>query len=299
MRVVNAFIFFDELDLLDIRLHELDPVVDLFVIVETLEHNANRERKPICLRPNWGVVQPFAHKIKYVVLEHVLPHYPDRAQNSGLAWEREAWQRNQIIPAVLEVAHPDDVVIITEGDEIPRAETIRQNRDILNTGIHQLEMDFFYYNVNRLVTEPWATAFAGTIHQIQDAGGPAVVRRLVSGRGNGEGGQYPWIKNCGWHFSTFGNLEHIRQKFSGFAHAYDPQYQAFEAKRDDKKLILDIASGRYLAQDRPNFTTWREADDPRLPVYFLNNPKKFEHMTDAFFKDKHKDVLGGYAAEGK
>ena len=53
MRVVNAFIFFDELELLDIRLHELDSVVDLFVIVETLEHNANRQKKPICLRPNW------------------------------------------------------------------------------------------------------------------------------------------------------------------------------------------------------------------------------------------------------
>jgi beta-1,4-mannosyl-glycoprotein beta-1,4-N-acetylglucosaminyltransferase len=298
MRVINSFIFFDELDLLDIRLHELDSVVDLFVIVETLEHNANRDRKPICLRPNWDVVKPFEHKIKYVVLEHILPHYPDRVQNSGIAWEREAWQRNRIIPAVLEVAHPDDVVIITEGDEIPRATTIQENRELLNTGIHQLEMDFFYYNVNRVVTEPWATAFAGTIRQIQEAGGPAVVRRLVSGRGNGEGGQYPWIKNCGWHFSTFGNLEHIRQKFSGFAHAYDPQYQEFERKRDDRKLILDIANGRYLAQDRPNFTTWRETDDSRLPAYLLNNPKKFEQMTDAFFRDKHRDILSGYAAEG-
>jgi beta-1,4-mannosyl-glycoprotein beta-1,4-N-acetylglucosaminyltransferase len=296
VRVVNAFIFFDELDLLDIRLHELDPVVDLFVIVETLEHNANRAKKPICLYPNWERVKQFEHKIQYVVLPDIFPSYPDDQQNSGIAWAREAWQRNQIIPEVLRVAHPDDVVIITEGDEIPRAKTIQANRNILNTGIHQLEMDFFYYNVNRCVTEPWATAFAGTIRQIQEAGGPAAVRRLVSGRGNGEGGQYPWIKNCGWHFSTFGNLEHIRQKFSGFAHAYDPQYQEFEAKRDDRKLIFDIANGKYLANDRPNFTTWREADDPRLPAYFLQHPEKFEQMTDEFFRAQHRDVLGNTKA---
>jgi beta-1,4-mannosyl-glycoprotein beta-1,4-N-acetylglucosaminyltransferase len=292
MRVVNAFIFFDELSLLEIRLHELDSVVDLFVIVETLEHNSNRPKKPICLRPNLSRFKKFEHKIQYAVIDTVYPMYSGREQNSGLAWAREAWQRDQLMPVLQACIAPEDVVLFTEGDEIPRAETIRANREILNTGIHQLEMDFFYYNVNRQVTEPWATAFSGTLRQIQQAGGPAALRRAVSGRGNGEGGQYPWIKNCGWHFSTFGSLEHIRQKFAGFAHAYDPVCKEFEAKRDDTKLIHDIANGEYLTNPRPNWTVWRDIDD-RLPAYFLANQEKFAEMTDAYFREKHKEVLKG------
>jgi len=292
MRVVNAFIFFDELSLLEIRLHELDSVVDLFVIVETLEHNANRQKKPICLRPNWERFRQFAHKIHYVVLDEIQPRYSNNAQDSGIAWAREAWQRDQIVPAVMQVAALDDVVIITEGDEIPRAETIRANKEFLNQRIHQLDMDFYYYNVNRLVTERWSTAYSGTLRQIIEAGGPAAVRRQTSGRGNGDGGKYMPIANCGWHFSsfTFGDIEHVRQKFAGFAHAYDPVCREFEAKRDDTKLIRDIANGEYLTNPRPNWTVWKDIDGS-LPAYFLANQEKFAHLTDAFFREKYKGVI--------
>ena len=299
-RIINAFIFFDEIDLLEIRLHELDPVVDLFVIVETLCHNASNAKKPQCLSmKNWdNVVRPFAHKVEYSVISHLEPRYDSNSPSEGWksnlsAWEREKNQRNMIMPAVIAAgAHPDDVLILTEGDEIPRAATLQAHRDILHTGIHQLQMDFFYYNVNRLVTEPWAISHAGTVKQIQDAGGLAAVHATVGGRGNGEGGKYPWIRDCGWHFSTFGTLEHIKQKFSGFAHAADPVVKEFFARNDEREMIRRIAAGEYLTNDRANWTVWRDTDS-RLPRHFLNNQDKFRAMTDAHFRVQHADALGG------
>ena len=48
-----AFSFFNELDLLELRLHELNKVVDYFVLVEaTLTHSG--WNKPIILRGKFG-----------------------------------------------------------------------------------------------------------------------------------------------------------------------------------------------------------------------------------------------------
>ena len=49
--IYDCFCFFNELDLLEIRLNELNPVVDKFVLVEaTMTHNG--DKKPLSL---WGV----------------------------------------------------------------------------------------------------------------------------------------------------------------------------------------------------------------------------------------------------
>ena len=49
MKVIDAFMFFDELDLLEIRLHELDPLVDHFVIIEALERHGTLLAPPVRL----------------------------------------------------------------------------------------------------------------------------------------------------------------------------------------------------------------------------------------------------------
>jgi beta-1,4-mannosyl-glycoprotein beta-1,4-N-acetylglucosaminyltransferase len=304
-KVIDAFTFFNELDILELRLNELYPVVDYFVIVESMECHGSANTKRAVLADNWSIVKPFESKIRYSVLERLEPPYdansPGKDWMSNVsAWGRENFQRNALMTGISEVASQDDIIIISDCDEIPRAETMRRALPIFQSGIHQLHMDFFYYNVNRYIG-PWARSAAGTLRQVQAAGGPQSLRNTTGGRGDGVGGAYPWVENCGWHFSCFGGVERIRTKLENFAHSGDTVCRNFVA--DSSQALSDIASGRdvmHVPQGpcigpnhegwANNFTTWREANDARLPAYFLGNPEKYIHFTDAFFGRQRNDV---------
>ena len=61
-------------------------------------------------------ITPFAAKIRYVVVKD-MPQTQDY-------WQREAWQRNAILRGVPD-ANDDDLVLISNMDEIPRAATVQ------------------------------------------------------------------------------------------------------------------------------------------------------------------------------
>ena len=51
--IYDCFTAFNELELLEIRLHELSPVVDRFVLVEATRTHSNLP-KPLYFRDNWS-----------------------------------------------------------------------------------------------------------------------------------------------------------------------------------------------------------------------------------------------------
>lgn len=109
-RIFDCFTFFKELDLLDIRLHELAPAVDHFVIVEAAR-TFSGEPKPLVFAENRGRFAAFDSKIIHVVVDDFPP--------ARSAWDRESYQRRQIARG-LATAAPDDFIIISDVDEIPR-----------------------------------------------------------------------------------------------------------------------------------------------------------------------------------
>jgi len=256
--LIDGIIFGWELDILELRLHELDSIVDRFVIIESRDYHGSTNIKPTNLRFNWDIVKPFEHKIEYVLLDKLEPPLRDRND----VWPRENYQRNQIMPAVLEFASPQDILMISDVDEIPRAETIRQNIGRLQTQVCGTRQDLFYYSVTNFVSE-WHGTVAGTVGHIQRLGGPQAARNLRD--------TLPFIDNAGWHFSYFGGVDRVINKVTNFAHSVDDCCKAALGK-DIKEYI---SSGRDL-YDRPDMQSQRrEANDPRLPAYFLNNPEKF------------------------
>ena len=61
----DTMIFFNEIEMLELRLNILDEVVDHFVIVEATEtHSGNP--KPLNLLAHWDRFKPFHSKIVYV-----------------------------------------------------------------------------------------------------------------------------------------------------------------------------------------------------------------------------------------
>ncbi len=106
--VYDCFLFLNEFELLDIRLHEMDSVVDRFVIVESAE-TFRGNPKPLNFPTQADRFSQFADKIIYIPLtEPLITDNP---------WVREAFQRNQIMRGLVD-CKDTDIVMISDVDEI-------------------------------------------------------------------------------------------------------------------------------------------------------------------------------------
>lgn len=264
--IIDAFMFFNELDLLEIRLNELWDVVDKFVIVESLQMHGSIATKRANLADNWERFRPYAGKMVYEIAESLQPPFRDHHDT----WPRENFNRNLLRYPVLKTSQsPADIVIISDCDEIPRADIVRY----LHAQPGQLKaltLDSFYYNVNNYCG-PWNGPVVGRT-ELLTARTPQEFR--------GQRDSTTRIANAGWHFSYFGGAENIRYKVQNFAHAYDDTAQAL-ISRPVEELEADIRVRRdlYRRVQGPLLDRWA-SNDPRLPKYFRENLERFKGMTD-------------------
>ena len=66
-KVYDCFNFFNELDILDIRLHELNDVVDKFVLIESVETFTGKS-KPLFYNDNKERFKKFEDKIIHIII---------------------------------------------------------------------------------------------------------------------------------------------------------------------------------------------------------------------------------------
>jgi beta-1,4-mannosyl-glycoprotein beta-1,4-N-acetylglucosaminyltransferase len=267
--LIDAFLYAWELDILEIRLHELSSVVDKFVIVESKEMHGSDNKKEFSLKDNWHIIKPFDHKIEYVLLDKLEPPF-----GGSDGWARENYHRNSLMAPILKVStSPEDLVMISDVDEIPRALEMKFYKHVQETGYRNndliaLKQDLFYYNVNTY-NGFWNGTVVGPVSKIQEVGGPQSARNMRD--------SVKSIEEAGWHFSYFGGLDRIKTKVENFVHASDPPCKEFR-NRSDAEALEDIKGGRDIYRRNDMVFSKRESDDPRLPAYFLNNREKFKHL---------------------
>ncbi|KAG0045651.1 hypothetical protein BGZ83_009112 [Gryganskiella cystojenkinii] len=126
------------MDMLEIRLRELEHVVDQFVIVEA-EETFKRNPKPLYYYENRARFKKYAHKITHMVL----PRMPDvemqRIRDERIlwyGWEVEVFERNTALLTLFEQLKPEegDWIIISDLDEIPRSSVIRSLTSTTDAG---------------------------------------------------------------------------------------------------------------------------------------------------------------------
>lgn len=193
--IYDCFTFFDELDLLELRLRTLDEVVDRFIVVEA-DVSFQGARKPLNYADNADRFAAWADKISYVKVTD-MPH-------GVSAWEREYHQRRAISRG-LEDASLDDLVVVTDVDEIPRPEVLVRLADE-STGPVALRMEMYYYFANLLISRSWDRPRAARWRDVRDA---QALRHMTG---------LPVIENAGWHFSYFMDQDGIRRKLASFSH---------------------------------------------------------------------------------
>ena len=116
--IYDCFLFFDELDVLELRLNVLAEVVDRFVIVEAAQTFSGNS-KPLNLRENWGRFEAFHNRITYIELGDLAP---DRCVDHE-SWSRQAFQRDAIFQGLAGCTE-SDWLIVSDCDEIPSPEAV-------------------------------------------------------------------------------------------------------------------------------------------------------------------------------
>lgn len=196
--IIDGFIFFNEFDILKMRLEELYPVVDRFVIIQA-DQTFRGEPKQYGLKRSNELLANYSDKV------HL--EYATMPRHLSNPWHRETWQRNQILEVARQIAGPEDILIISDADEIPRRSTVTNLQKI--GGPSRLETPSYYYALNcRTHTDQAIKA-----SRIKDIKGTAEELR----RGQPE--ETAVIENGGWHFSYLGDPAWIRTKLKSFSHS--------------------------------------------------------------------------------
>ncbi len=149
MKIVDCFTFYNELDLLNYRLHILNDVVDYFVLVESTHTHVGKE-KELYFNENKNLFEKFQHKIIHVIVTDILYKYPNINYDKNQQWDNEIYQRNCIELGIQELSlADDDIIIISDLDEIPNPHILKRikNNEIPIT-INALNMDVYFYNLN-------------------------------------------------------------------------------------------------------------------------------------------------------
>lgn len=188
--IFDCFTFFNELDLLDIRLNVLNDHVDKFVIVEAGKTQSLID-KPFYFEENKHKFSKFLDKIIYIKVED----YPD---NQGDLWEMENHQRNCIKRGLLSL-DDKDIVMISDLDEIPNPNMFNIFNDS-NFRMASFEQDFYSYFLNlKSQNSNWIGTVAVKYSTLKNIS-PQNVR-------NHKDYIPTKIQNGGWHFSWLGGAE--------------------------------------------------------------------------------------------
>jgi beta-1,4-mannosyl-glycoprotein beta-1,4-N-acetylglucosaminyltransferase len=201
--VCDTFMFYNEFDVLELRLECLDPYVDRFVLVES-EVNHVGDPKPLYFRENKERFSKWLHKITHVIVT------ADETPKDEDPWVREKYQRECVLKG-LDGLPNNAVVMVSDVDEIPDMAKI--SCENLPSVICSVHMWMFEYSLDYLFTgEPW---FGTVITNCE------LFKRVGPNNLRDNRWKFFSFKNSGWHLSSLGNLNHIWQKFQTYAHAKD------------------------------------------------------------------------------
>jgi beta-1,4-mannosyl-glycoprotein beta-1,4-N-acetylglucosaminyltransferase len=118
MKVFDVFPFFNELDILDIRLNILDPYVDCFILSEATKTFSGLD-KPLYYQENKEKFEKFNHKIIHNIVE-------DTTSPDLHPYQRDVFQKDNIKKTILKNISAEDVIIWSDVDEVPNPEAIQE-----------------------------------------------------------------------------------------------------------------------------------------------------------------------------
>jgi len=280
--------YFDEDMVLDLRLNILNQYVKKFIIAEsTYTHNGRIKE----LKFNINNFKNFKNKIEYIVVDKAPDDLQEinndddiKVSNSkilGNALKRENFQRNALAQGLEDVLD-DDLIIISDVDEIPNLKNLDFNKKI-----NIFDQGMFYYKFN--LKQPNLRWFGSRACKKKHLLSPQWLRNIKDK-------SYPlWrldvlfsknkyfniniIKNGGWHFTSIKSPKDIIHKLSSFLHHLEYEesgvnIETMKKKIENKKVLYDHSLDKKSNKWNSEISLIKSNDD-ELPEYLIKNKVKY------------------------
>ena len=296
MKIYDCFMYYDEDTVVDIRLNCLDAYVDKFLIVESKFTHSGRKRD---LLFDINQFKHFKDKIIYLVLDHEpqgIETIDDKDDESAQSFKsienairRENYHRNYISRGLID-ADAEDIIMISDADEIPNLENLDLKKIKNKLIIFQQKM--FYYKLNlyldsfrwcgskacrkkNLISPQW-------LRNVKDRNYP--FWRIDTLFSKNKYQNIYFVNDGGWHFSNIKNAKEIKEKLKSYLHHREFDEEPLSVEEIDKiikekKTIYDLKVDKSVSKFNKGqkLTT---TDLKLLPNYIQNNVGKFKLWLD-------------------
>ncbi len=307
MKVYDCFTFYNEFEILELRLKALWDVVDYFVIVEANKTQAG-EAKIFNFWTRQDDFKEFLPKIRFIPAD--LSNVPFKGTGD---WSIENAQRNAIMHGLID-AEPDDLIMISDADEIPAPDVfqrLHENKltvvgfcvtpplvkkeqfgfpaqliipaiDFLENSAFALQQIHHYYYFDWVSKDPW---FGTILVKRKNLSTPQALRKLRH--------VLPRCMDGGRHFAYMGGIERVVKKYASTVEGKMELVKS-GGKLADKKyveeLILESGKGHkvdHLPDAKITPVDVRQINLPHIDEFlkkyphFLREPEKyFEEQPD-------------------
>ncbi|EJD01701.1 glycosyltransferase family 17 protein [Fomitiporia mediterranea MF3/22] len=271
VRVLDAVLMSSEVDLLEIRLHELDRIVDRFFIVES---NATFTGLPkeMYFANNRERFAAFEHKIEY----HFLPGYELR--DGRTAWDVEAHTRNimsrQLRAYISSLpSSTQTLVVMSDIDEIPSWHTLALLKACdFGNRIHLLLRNYLYSFEWYIGMSSWRAS----VHRFDDS---TYYRHSMSTN--------VALADAGWHCSfCFRTIPEYILKMRGFSHS--DRIGGNERLLDERRIQEVICKGEDIFGMLPEAYSYADLlsqmylqpsrSAVHIPDYVIRNADRFRYL---------------------
>jgi hypothetical protein len=268
-RKIDCITYLNGPDILKLRLAELAPYIDLFVIVEST-HDFAGNPKPIRLKDNPITGYP----IRHVVIE---PRWPDLARKSNrqeLAWNNVNGIVEEGFREGTKDADSTDLLYCSDFDEIPRPSKLLEGPlefpVLFSTDLYVYWLN---YKTGKFGPTVSRTQFGDTTSPGYSFWSALMFRYAAT--------EKYIIQNGGWHFTSFGGVDMVMEKFAGYPD--NPNLWGLSRQTVEDKIMNGIDFSDQGSGDK-FVTAGPLASD--LPETILKAPKDWLSLVHPDWRDK-------------
>ena len=296
MKIFDCCMYFDEEVVLDVRLNSLDKYVDHFVIVESSFTHKGEKRS---LKFNIKKFEKYKNKIIYLTYNNepegieLINEKDNNDTKSGKyilnAAKRENGQRNYISKG-LENANEDDIILISDVDEIPNISNI--NFTNIYEKIIMFRQHMFYYKFNLKIPDFfWVGTKACKKKNLLN---PQWLRNIKDKKYSSfrpdilfskkKYSSIKFIDDGGWHFTNIKSAIDIEYKLKSYLHHREFEEDPLSVEQinkimKNKQAIYDLRVDKR-SKKIGSGSKLEKFEFEKLPQYIQENKKKFERWLD-------------------
>ena len=268
--IIDTFPFFNEIELLDLRLNYLNNSVDKFVLVEGTKSHQGKDKK-LYFEENKSEFKKFENKI----VHHIIDDYPpieDKKKIDHFIYDYHT--RNGIGFALEKLkTSSNDILLISDVDEIPNYNFFSKFRG--NITVFKQYMLYFHLNLRCTGFEYdygdglWGGTKMLYLKNFTTAQKIRNIKSKKYGWWRFDKPKLDFIMNAGWHFRFLGDEETLFNEFKNRSIGYTEEKLNTYTQSDLKKIIqnqLELVGGEKYSK----------FDFLKLPNEVILNKEKYK-----------------------